>query len=65
MCYACGDVEAGVYVDPTACVIPSSESNATKSENDAKLIPCINGVCYVSFCCSAVEGTYQWKEMTA
>ena len=49
MCYACGNVETGEFVDPANCAIPASGANSTEdNENEAELIPCISGVCYVS-----------------
>ena len=46
MCYACGDVEAASYVDPSKCAIPTEGANST--DTTAELIPCYSGVCYVS-----------------
>lgn len=49
MCYQCGDVEAGVYVDQASCVIPASGSNSSSSDNAAELIECLNGICYGAY----------------
>lgn len=45
MCYSCGDVNAGVYVPKAQCLIPAAGANATA--NNANLIPCESGICYV------------------
>jgi hypothetical protein len=44
MCYSCGDVSDGTYVEKDQCNIPADGANAT--ETDAKLVPCYSGICY-------------------
>lgn len=45
-CYSCGDVDAKTYVDKAKCKIPASGANAT--DDDAKVVECLNGICVVS-----------------
>merc|ERR1712141_270118 len=46
-CYSCGDVDAKTYVDKAKCKIPASGANAT--DDDAKVVECLNGICVAFF----------------
>lgn len=46
-CYSCGDIEEGVWVEKSKCLIPAAGAN--KTENDAELTDCSSGICYAAW----------------
>jgi hypothetical protein len=56
MCYSCGDVETDTYVSQSRCMIPNAGANAT--DGQATLIPCTNGICYVSIIFHITPNTF-------
>ena len=46
MCYKCGDIGLGEFVDQSMCQIPAAGQNTT--EGFAELEECTEGACYVS-----------------